>query len=820
MRLSIERLRWMVVAAGLLLVLALAGIIEYGRYIAKIRFKAAVSHFLHSEHETRNFTYSNSLLGRTDYTVHAGRVVQHGDGTYSGFDVRIELYSKTSSEIDRIYANEIEYDQNTGVAKAIGEVRMELEVPQSMAGTRHGMQAPPTSAASPQVVFVETSGVTYLRKLDVAATQEDVHFRWGRLTCSAHGAEFLPGESTMRLLANVHATGDMRGQPFDLIAASALVDRTANVVKMERPSARSGARSGHADSSVAFLRKDGSVDHGSATGSVVLAEGTSEVHAAQLDAALTDGSQLRGATLSGGVTMTDSNPLRPMQGGAQTVDAAFDADGTISRMVARGQAAVTFAEQGTGGGMLHRSMRGDTITADFVHGTVKPHAGAAVLTMLHAAGSAQASGEALAAATGGKPAEMRSNAVHADDLVAKFVANGQGKPLLQTLTGTGHTLLEESGADGQHSESRGDTLQMAFAATVTGSAQLATTTQDGHVTMSSRSAAKAGATTAPTVSTGSASRGVYEAASDAITLTGGTHFSDGHNSITASEVTVHQGSGDAEARGSVVASIEGQTAKSSMEGQAAGTKAKAASGAEQPVTHVAAAEAKFIRNGKLAEFQGTDAAPARLWQGGSQVQAADLLFDGARRSLTARPTGAGGVVRAVFVSRGGAASKPRAGRVEGQAATAETIVHVTSPAMTYSDADRKALFSGGVHMEGTSGVLDAQRAMITLTPAGAAATPETASPVNGSIERMVLYGDVRMRQPGRTGIGEQLTYTAAQDEYVLSGTPAHLPRIVDAAQGLVTGTTLVFSGAGSTIIVGGAPGQPNGRVRTETEVRH
>jgi lipopolysaccharide export system protein LptA len=93
---------------------------------------------------------------------------------------------------------------------------------------------------------------------------------------------------------------------------------------------------------------------------------------------------------------------------------------------------------------------------------------------------------------------------------------------------------------------------------------------------------------------------------------------------------------------------------------------------------------------------------------------------------------------------------------------------------------------------------------------------------SGSVDHVVLTGDVQVQQPGRHANGETLVYTAADSRYVLTGAPGHLPRAVDSQQGNVTGTTLIFGDAGSTIIVAGEPASPKSkgtRVRTETEVR-
>ena len=152
--------------------------------------------------------------------------------------------------------------------------------------------------------------------------------------------------------------------------------------------------------------------------------------------------------------------------------------------------------------------------------------------------------------------------------------------------------------------------------------------------------------------------------------------------------------------------------------------------------------------------------------------------------------------------------------------------------MSYSDVQREATFSGLVKMEGESGVVESDRAVVTLTPAKKNVQPAgsatAASPLGGSIEKAVAYGNVRIEEPGRRGNGDQLTYTAADDKFVLTGTAGHPPHVVDDQQGDVTGSVLIFEGvskdrgADSTIIVAGeAPGTAakSGRVRTETNVK-
>jgi lipopolysaccharide export system protein LptA len=89
--------------------------------------------------------------------------------------------------------------------------------------------------------------------------------------------------------------------------------------------------------------------------------------------------------------------------------------------------------------------------------------------------------------------------------------------------------------------------------------------------------------------------------------------------------------------------------------------------------------------------------------------------------------------------------------------------------------------------------------------------------VAASVEKIVMSGAVKVQQPGRVGTGEQLLYTAATGEFVLTGTPGHPPHLVDEKQGSITGATLLFRSADSTIVVAGEPASR--RVHTEMTIR-
>jgi lipopolysaccharide export system protein LptA len=88
------------------------------------------------------------------------------------------------------------------------------------------------------------------------------------------------------------------------------------------------------------------------------------------------------------------------------------------------------------------------------------------------------------------------------------------------------------------------------------------------------------------------------------------------------------------------------------------------------------------------------------------------------------------------------------------------------------------------------------------------------------VERVVVSGHIRLEQPGRTAVGEQLVYTAVDGMFVLTGTSGAPPKVVDEARGTVTGRELRFhTGDESIVISNGADNRDGLRVHTETQVK-
>ncbi len=351
--------------------------------------------------------------------------------------------------------------------------------------------------------------------------------------------------------------------------------------------------------------------------------------------------------------------------------------------------------------------------------------------------------------------------------------------------------------------------------------------EQGHVVMTQLPVRKPGDAAAPAEERATAEQAAYDGGLERTTLTGNVRVSDGTSVLWADRVVTEQQSGDATADGSVKASY----------GQVGST--------EEPV-HVLAARAELKHDSQIAIFHGAEGKPARLWQGVSQVDAPVLQFERKQRRLLAHGEGQGSpmAVHTVLVSGGSpvspektAVAKPiDAGKVTG-AGGKTNVIRVASRELIYSDEARKAEFTGGVEVESKDGSMRGQQVVAYLQPAQgkasvsgggdkvkASTAPAAGSAsgfMGGSVERIVSTGQIEIEQPGRHATGEQVVYTASDGMFVLTGTPAVLPKVIDDQRGTVTGTSLRFhSGDDNVVVSNGGESSAGQRVRTETRVKN
>ena len=229
MKRRVERVRVGLIAGSVLLLVVLAGMYGYARYRAgkawlnRLKDRSGAS----LVRETDGFTYSQSLKGKTVFTLHAAKAFQHSDGHWVLHDVVVTLYGQHDDRVDRVYGNEFEWDENQGVAHAVGEVQMDLQVPAGIAASNPHSGPAAVKSDSPASVHVRTSGLVFVRQFGVAATHELVEFRYGGLTCLSKGAEFENSPSALHLLGDVRVNGVMRGEPVALSRPTTLLPKGA-----------------------------------------------------------------------------------------------------------------------------------------------------------------------------------------------------------------------------------------------------------------------------------------------------------------------------------------------------------------------------------------------------------------------------------------------------------------------------------------------------------------------------------------------------------------------------------------------------------------
>ena len=812
---SVERLRvWLLVGAGLL-VMVITAFLGYAHYRAH-RFLTELPGKLGIDvtRETNAFTYSQSLGGRTVYTIHAAKAVQHKDGKYTLHDVGIVVYGRTSDRADRIYGSEFEYDQKAGVARAMGEVHLDLEAPapvDAQAKREYAAGAEPGGEHDARMIHVKTSGLVFMQKAGTAATDREIEFEFHGMTGHAMGADYNSGTGIVVLHSAVNVVGVQQGKPVSLTASRAELDRPNRRVVLSQAKytvagdTRAGVgESAQAQRAVVHLRENGSAERLEAMGAVMLADANgSRVVAPKGDLLLDAENTPQSAILAGGVRYMAEGPLRQAQGEAAEGRAVFDLAGKLKHLTLTG--AVKLHERARASGAANDAWSKRDLTAGAVElAFSSDNAGKAQLQDAKATENARLTVVSSVGKTGS--GETASD-LEGDVLTAHLIpVNGVQR--LAVVNGTGHTLLRRASADGAVNTSSGDALEVHFRAANTHARrttdEISTAVQEGNVVLTQRSAKKS--KRLPQEQKATATRAVYNGATQQLLLTGNVQLTDAENMLWAEDVSIAQKTGNAEADGMVKASY------------------KLPGNGSEPV-HVTATHAVLKHDAGQAIFYGSDGKPARLWQGSSQVEAPVLQFEQKEKRLLAHSNrqGASMDVHTVLVNGG-----------SGKAGAKKTqVVRISSGRLTYSDVTREAEFTDGVLVENADGRMRGQEAVVYLQPEqkiaqNGAARQNTSSGgpgitgqdgfMGGNLERVVTTGHIEITQPGRRATGEQVVYTASDGLFVMTGTTAAPPKIVDEARGTITGTSLRFHAGDENVVVSNGVDSKQ-RVRTETRVK-
>ena len=815
MKLTIERLRTLVLVAAGVLIVALVGSLAVARWksrtlISEIPKKLGVN----IQQEASGVTYTQARGGHTLFKIHAGKVTQLKEGGKALLhDVVIELFGEDGSRVDRISGGEFEYDQKAGIATAAGPVEITIMKPgvapavapkatPSAAGNGTALGNAAQTVAAGQIQ-VKTSGLTFNQKTGTATTDQRVEFVLAQGLGSAMGAMFNSDKGLLTLNRDVNLTvqrGSGRGsEDVQIRARFAQFERGALTATLQQAAASYRGEQATAGNARILFRQDGSAVRLDAMDGFTMATANgAHVNAPQGWLEFDEKNHPQRGHLEGGVTLDSVTAGRQAHGSSQWADLEFSPLGELRKAHLERDVAM-HSEEDAAGAHISRDWRSPVADVAFRAGARNRTEIASVFGR----GGVTMTGQTRRGDGGMTPSRMS-----ADQVTAEFGADSGFGQQLKHVTGTGHASVAQTTAAGTTQTTTGDRLEASFVqggkvaekpaqspAAGLGSGQIESATVDGNVTLTQVPAVKPGQAQQPALRA-TAAHAVFEGASGWLHLTGNPRVVNGGMELTADRVDVADAAGktgsDAFAHGNVKATWANDGRDKSAAGSAAGPVGL---GGQTPA-HVIAAEAEFRQATGEATFRGQ----ARLWQDANSVAAPVIVLDRNKRTLAAHGAGAAEPVHLVLLSAGG---MPGQKTGDGKEST-PTVVRVRGGDLLYNDATRKAVLhavpGGTVTAETGTAVSNSDMVELTLLPAGSHAGKDNV----GQVDRMTARGNVVLTSQGREATGEQLVYTSQTGQYVLTGTQETLPRMTDSVQGTVTGKALIFNGHDDSVSIEGA----------------
>ncbi len=811
MRFTIERLRTLVLLAGVLLVIALGVFLGTARFRNRfIRKDLPQKLGLNIQEEANGLVVTHEVRGHLLYRIRASKQVQlkrGGKVFLQLHEVNIELYAEDGSRVDRIAGDEFEYDPDSGIAKAVGPVEITLMKPTvapaiapkattNQAMTQKQKNSSLASAAHTAAsgeIQVKTSGLIFDRNSGQASTVEKVAFTLTAGSGSAMGANYDSHEGLLVLDHAVQLRIERGSDPVDLSAQHAVFHRDNQVCELQAAQVRYRKDVSSAAEAEVNFRDDGSAEYLQANKGFQLETATGGRLVAPTGTLAFDehNQPLRGH-LQDGVTIDSNNNGRKMHGTSPTMDLAFASQGVLRSVhLERGVQIASDDETSSVRGPLHSHREWTSPVADIAFrnagkGKVEP-------ATIHGTGGVSVRATSR---RGNEPPIPEK--LTADDVIGEFGANGA----LKKLIGRGHTAIAETTASGTQETMSGDALEAHLAAAANaqqgtriatgGEMQIETATVNGHVVLTEQPPAKAGIEQAAMRAT--AGRANYDNAGQWLHLTESPGVTDGGLELTSEKLNVSQESGDAFAQGNVKATWTGDASGTRRDNKSGGS-VNANFGAQGP-THVIAENAELQHSTGTATFSGK----VRLWQQGNSVTAPVIVLDRSKQTLVAQTTSTKSPVQVVMVSA--TTAVPGAG--DSQKQKAPSVISVRGGDLKYSSAERKAVMRAGVAGRVVSSTADeatfSNEVELTLLPPGNHAGKDGAA---AQVDRMISTGHVEISSGDRRGTGERLVYTNDTGYYVLTGTAEAPPKLTDPTHGTVTGQALIFNSRDDSVSIEG-----------------
>ena len=831
-RLTIERIRTLVLVAAALLVAAVCIVLAAGKWRSHFNVHDIPKRLgINIQQEANGVTYTQAHGGRTLFKIHASRVVQLKSGHAELHDVEIDLYGVDGSRVDRISGGEFEYDQQSGLATAAGPVEITLTrqrvSPETLtlpAGAPEALKkstaqatraiaagTPLAEAAEKSNVHVKTSGIIFNQKTGLVTTSNRVDFSTGQGSGASVGASYDSSSGHLALEHDVELHALRGTEPVTIHADHAEFDRDTHLSRLRTATAAyRGGQAAAAQAAILF-RDDGSVVHLDATDGFTLTTGTgSHLAAPVAHLEFNEHNQPRHGKLEGGVTMDSVSGAAP---GSRTLPAAsptaqieFTAKGRLRRAhLERGveMRSVELTQASAAGSeplRLTRAWHSPVAELDFRNTRSQTE-----LASMHGAEGVTLTSESQR----GSASAVRSR-LTANEVTGAF---GPGSSL-ESMTGSGHASLQQTTAAGALETATADRLQARFvpsaaassasagATAALSSSQLDWAELDGNVVLLQQPGATSAASSQDTMRATSG-RAVYQSQSESLRLTVNPRVRNGGMEISADTLDISRQSGEAFARGNVKATWTSSPSSASSASRAADEASSAISLGGRGPAHVVASEAELDQANNRATFRGQ----ARLWQQTNSIAAPVIVLDRSRQVLTAETKDPADPVRVVLVSAGSLA----ASSAQASSPATPSLIRIRGGELSYSAAERRAQMRAGVLGAVTSQTPTATAASdqieLFLTPAGQQAKASAASQsTEAQVDHLVASGHVTLTSQDRQGTGNQLVYTGSTGDYVLTGTAAAPPRITDPSRGSISGQTLIFHSRDDSVSIEGGGG--------------
>jgi len=702
------------------------------------------------ERQSIGMTLSNGEGEHTVFTVHASKSTDlKGQDISLLEEVQVTVFGKLGDRHDMIHSHSCRYAKATGGIVCSGEVQIDLETAADAA------QMKSDANHKPDLIHIETSGVTFNRATGQAVTSQPVNFTMPNGNGEGIGATYFSGEGILRLEKDVRVTLHQTGP----LAAGK---------KQNAPPAD-------------VILRGTSLEMGKQTRKVVLAgpatatTPTQQLNAGEMTVLLDE--QNRAQRLVAEPGKLNETPQLVAQGGkGPTGSGTLQADLMTANLAPEGWVRSIEAD-----GHLQGQSEGGDMQADNGNVEMWPRVNQAKLLTLRGNvridqrdPKTQTTKKLTTAVlqmnfAGGKPGEPNPvqhaetlapgtmewsdtpssrSKLSADKLSVDFGAAGKARDLIAT-----GNVQTERNLEGRPTQT---------ATATNGDAQLDANGAWTQMTLRGNVHMKEGDRSAE------AQQALFARGAQTAVLTGQAVARDQSSETRGSKIIFHQDTGDVEATGKV---------RSTDLGNGKGTVQLSSAPSNITAEHM-------VGNSKTGRALYTG--NARLWQGPSVLEADSIELLRDTRVLNAK-----GNVRGIFPKQENASNTPSSNIKDKD----HQIWHVSSGTLTYWDSENRAHLEQNVLVQSADERMKGPVLDLYFTRD---TNGKNAKDASSKISRAVGTGGVEVQQGDRRGTAERGVYTADDDKFVLSG---GTPTLYDENEGKTTGRELTFNIADDTIVV-------------------